>query len=89
MKTIVDEAGCILLPEDVRAQLGVKPGDEVLLEARAGEWVLKAATAKAGLAWEGNVLVHQGTSMTSPTIESAIEELRNERFQQLTEGFTS
>jgi AbrB family looped-hinge helix DNA binding protein len=88
MKTIVDEAGRIQLPEDVRAQLGVKPGDELELEARAGEWVLKSAHAKMGLAWEGNVLVHKGTSLTSAAIEDLIDESRNERFGKLSEGFT-
>jgi bifunctional DNA-binding transcriptional regulator/antitoxin component of YhaV-PrlF toxin-antitoxin module len=87
MKAVLDEAGRIELPDAVRLQLGVKPGDEVLLEARAGEWVLKSAHAKTGLGWEGNVLVHRGTSLTSATIEDAIEESRTERFHQLTQGF--
>jgi AbrB family looped-hinge helix DNA binding protein len=88
MKAVVDEAGRIQLPEDVRVQLGVKAGDEVVLEARAGEWVLKSAHATSGLAWEGTVLVHKGTSMPSATIEDLIDDTRNERFRRLTEGFT-
>jgi AbrB family looped-hinge helix DNA binding protein len=88
MKAVVDEAGRIQLPEDVRVQLGVKPGDEVVLEARAGEWVLRSAHARSGLAWEGPVLVHKGTSMTGATIDGLIDDARNERFRQLTEGFT-
>ena len=87
MKTIVDEVGRIQLPDDVRTQLGVKPGDEVVLEERAGEWVLKSAHPQTGLAWEGKVLVHKGTSMSSPTIEELIDEEREERFHQLTTGF--
>jgi AbrB family looped-hinge helix DNA binding protein len=87
MKAIVDEAGRILLPEHVRSQLGVKPGDEVVLEERADEWVLKSAHAPTGLVWEGSVLVHKGTSMTGATIQDLIEQSRDERFQQLTEGF--
>ena len=88
MKAVVDEAGRIELPEDVRVQLGVKAGDEVVLEARAGEWVLRSAHASSGLAWEGTVLVHKGTSMTGATIEDLIDNARNERFRQLAEGFT-
>jgi bifunctional DNA-binding transcriptional regulator/antitoxin component of YhaV-PrlF toxin-antitoxin module len=88
MKAVVDEAGRIQLPEDVLVQLGVKAGDEVVLEARAGEWVLRSAHARSGLAWEGTVLVHRGTSRTSATIEDLIDDARNERFRQLTEGFT-
>ena len=46
MKAVLDEAGCIQLPDDVRSQVGVKPAEEVVLEARSGEWVLKSANAK-------------------------------------------
>lgn len=87
MKTIMDEVGRIQLPEDVRTHLGVKPGDEVVLEERAGEWVLKSAHAQTGLSWEGNVLVHRGLSGTSVTIEELIDEDRDERFRHLTKGF--
>jgi AbrB family looped-hinge helix DNA binding protein len=88
MKTIVDEVGRIHLPDDVRTQLGVKPGDEVVLEARAGEWVLKSAHSQTGLAWEGKVLVHKGTSVTSETIEDLIAEDREGRFRRMTNGLT-
>jgi bifunctional DNA-binding transcriptional regulator/antitoxin component of YhaV-PrlF toxin-antitoxin module len=87
MKAILDEAGRIQLPDDVRAHLGVKPGDEVLLVPHAGEWVLRSAQARTGLALEGGVLVHRGTSASSATIDAVLAESRDERFQQLTEGF--
>jgi AbrB family looped-hinge helix DNA binding protein len=88
MKAVLDEAGRIQLPDEVRSQLGVKPGDEVVLEARAGEWVLRSAHADSGLSWEGDVLVHKGTSLTGARIEDLIEEFRQERFHQLIEGFS-
>jgi AbrB family looped-hinge helix DNA binding protein len=88
MKTVIDDAGRVQLPENVRAQLGVRPGDEVVWEERAGEWVIKSAHAATGLSWEGNVLVHKGTSPATVTIEELIDEGRNERFRQLTEGLT-
>lgn len=88
MKAVVDEAGRIHLPEDLRRELGVKAGDEVVLEARAGEWVLRSAHAQSGLAWEGTVLVHKGTSTTVARIENLIDEARAERSHQLTQGFT-
>lgn len=89
MTTVVDEAGRIQLPEDVRSQLGVGPGDQVILEPRAGEWVLKSVHAPAALTWEGNVLVHQGTSQPSAAAESLVDQARDERLRQLTEGFSS
>jgi hypothetical protein len=54
----------------------------------AGEWVLKSAHAPTGLFWEGNVLVHKGTSLANATIEDLIDEDRNEQFRRLTDGLT-
>ena len=86
MKTTIDSSGRILLPEDLQAQLGVKPGDEVVLEERAGEWVSRSPPAESGLAWEGNVLVHRGTTVTDATVEDLIDEIRDERFRHATDG---
>jgi hypothetical protein len=82
MKTVLDDAGRIQLSQDVQARLGVRPGDEVVLEERAGEWVIRPANATAGLSWEGNVLVHRGTSRTG----AAVEDLREERLCGLSEA---
>jgi len=82
MKMVLDDAGRIQLPQDVQARLGVRPGDEVVLEGRAGEWVLRPAKAEAGLSWEGNVLVHKGTNRTS----ASVEDLRDERLREMSEA---
>jgi AbrB family looped-hinge helix DNA binding protein len=79
MKTTIDAAGRILLPADLQTRLGVKPGDEIVLEERAGEWVIKPANAATGLSWEGNVLVHRGSSSTDATVEELIDGARAER----------
>jgi AbrB family looped-hinge helix DNA binding protein len=86
MKTVVDEGGRIQLPQDVQARLGVRPGDEVVLEERAGEWVLRPANAVAGLSREGNVLVHKGASQTGAAVENLLGEARDERLGELAEG---
>jgi len=81
MKTVIDESGRIQLPENVRTQMGVKAGDEILLEERAGEWVLKSTNTGTGLSWEGKVLVHKGKSTVSGRIEGLIDQAREERFR--------
>jgi bifunctional DNA-binding transcriptional regulator/antitoxin component of YhaV-PrlF toxin-antitoxin module len=86
MKTTIDSTGRIQLPEDLQSRLGVKPGDEIVLEERAGEWIIKAAQGESGLSWEGNVLVHRGSMATAATIEELIDEAREDRFGQLTNG---
>lgn len=45
MKATIDREGRIALAKEVQAQLGVQPGDDVLLENRGNEWIIKATTA--------------------------------------------
>lgn len=56
MKTSIDEAGRILLPQLVQSHLGVKPGDELALQEVNGQWFLKPIIAAADvdddLNWE-------------------------------------
>ena len=78
MTTTIDSQGRIELGSEVRDRLGVHPGDDVTLEARGDEWIIKAA-AKTGLGWEGNVLVHRGVSPPDFDIVAFIETLRYER----------
>jgi AbrB family looped-hinge helix DNA binding protein len=88
MKTTIDEAGRIELPVDLRTQLGVNPGDELELEQRAGEWVIRSSRADSGLCWEGNVLVHKGRTTGRATIDDVVEQVRSERLDQLSEGLS-
>ena len=84
VKTTIDRTGRIELGQDLQAHLGVQPGDEVILEARGNECVLKAANPKTGLAREGNVLVHHGVSTIS--VGDAVSLFREERLGNLSEG---
>ncbi len=49
MTTSLDESGRIVLPQRVRSQLGIKPGDQVTLEEVNGEWLLRPVTDVAGI----------------------------------------
>jgi bifunctional DNA-binding transcriptional regulator/antitoxin component of YhaV-PrlF toxin-antitoxin module len=84
MKAILDQTGRIELPDSVQAQLGVKAGDEVLLENHGGHWVIAAARGAAGLCWRGNVLVHEGVS--SQPVDQVLSEVREERADHLQGG---
>jgi hypothetical protein len=80
MHAIVDsECKITLSPE-----LGVEPGDEVVLERRGDEWILRVEKVPAGLVKKGNILVHPGVATES--IENAVERSREERLDQLSEG---
>jgi bifunctional DNA-binding transcriptional regulator/antitoxin component of YhaV-PrlF toxin-antitoxin module len=84
MKATIDANGCITLGPEVQARLGVRPGDEVILEDRGDEWVLKAVPPKTGLSREGNVLIHRGVSASASS--SDLEDNRDDRFEQLRTG---
>jgi bifunctional DNA-binding transcriptional regulator/antitoxin component of YhaV-PrlF toxin-antitoxin module len=47
MKTFLDDAGRIELPDFVQEQLGVRPGDELALEEQNGRWYIQSARAPA------------------------------------------
>ncbi len=44
-------------------QLGVHPGDLVLLEQCHGEWVIKAVATEAAMSLKGNALANRKTPM--------------------------
>ena len=83
MKAIIDREGRIALAKEVQAQLGVQPGDEVVLENRGDEWIIKATVGEPGLCYEGNVLVHRGIC-TPEKCQPEAE--REERMDQLSQG---
>ncbi len=84
MKATLTSDGQISLPAEVQAQLGVKPGDDIILEPQNGVCVIRAGNVPTGLAFEGNVLVHHGVSHSS--VEDAIKEARDDRLNQTSEG---
>jgi AbrB family looped-hinge helix DNA binding protein len=83
MTSTVNELGRLELPPEVAAQLGLKPGDRVLVETSNGQCVLQPIRPDASLRWEGNVLVHQGVSA-----DPSIAELRDERRNRIGEGLS-
>ncbi len=83
MKATIDQAGRIQLDKELQIRLGVKPGDEIVLEQRGGEWVITLAQA-SGLCWEGNVLVHRDVC-TEP-LDEELARFREERLRDLGEG---
>jgi bifunctional DNA-binding transcriptional regulator/antitoxin component of YhaV-PrlF toxin-antitoxin module len=57
IKTSLDDAGRIQLPQAVQTQLGLKPGDELALREVNGHWFLKPIRRSVGvhdedLSWE-------------------------------------
>jgi bifunctional DNA-binding transcriptional regulator/antitoxin component of YhaV-PrlF toxin-antitoxin module len=83
MKATIDRDGRIQLGQDLQNKLGLRPGDDVVFEDRAGEWILKAAPSAKGLGHEGNVLVHRGSC--TPPID-LLTSVREEQLMHLMDG---
>ncbi len=86
MKATLDSDGRIQLPSTVQLQLGVKPGDEVVLDSQEGQCVIRPDKATVGLCREGNVLIHRGIS--NDGAEEILKKAREERLNQLGEGLS-
>lgn len=84
MRATIDRKGRIVLGRELQSLLGVKPGDDVLVERSGEEWIIKPTKPESGLCLEGNVLVHRGILAASNN--DPLADLRDERFEQLKEG---
>ncbi len=84
MNVIVDPSGRIELPVDLRARLGLKSGDCVIIEEENGRLVIKPAEVSGPLRWEGNVLVHDGVLLSGAS--DILDEIRNQRRDDLLKG---
>ena len=88
MKTTLDSQGRVQLPGEIQTQLGVKPGDAVILESQPDQCVIRpdrTESGESGLCWKENILVHQG--VTAASTDACIRQARDERLDHLSEGF--
>lgn len=81
MKTTIDKFGRLVVPKEIRDSLGLRPGDEVEVEGRAQEIVLKPSAQEAPLCLEEGILVYCGNA--AGDIEAGVRRLRAERIGKL------
>jgi AbrB family looped-hinge helix DNA binding protein len=84
VNVILDPSGRIELPDALRARLGLKSGDGVVIEEEDGRWVIRPAQAAEPLQWEGNVLVHKGVLLGGAT--DPVDEIRRQRQEEIIKG---
>ncbi len=75
MKTTIREGGRLVIPAAYRKELGLKPGDEVLLTLEDGE--IKVVSTRHAIARAQGMLRHytpQGRSLTEELIKERREE---------------
>lgn len=78
----IDESGCVLIPKQVREQLGINTLTQVSLEIEEGRIILQPIPKEPEIYYEEGVLVVK----TEPTenFETVINDLREERINELT-----
>jgi AbrB family looped-hinge helix DNA binding protein len=71
----VGPKGQVVIPKPIRDSLGIAPGDEVEVDERGGEIVIRAATRPP----LRGMLAHAGTSLTDGLLQDRKAERERER----------
>ncbi len=77
MKTTLDQFGRIVIPKEVRDDLGLYAGLELLIQPLNDEIVVKVAQESSVLKKEGHVLIHTGKRKGD--LERAVQKSREDR----------
>lgn len=77
----IDESGRILLPKQVREQLGLNIQDKLSLEVKDGQLILQPLSQEPLTDYEEGVLVAKSEFVDS--IEITIDNIRDERINEL------
>ena len=82
MEAIVDELGRIVIPREVRDDLGLSPGSVLRVVEKDRTILLEPVTEdSAGLVWKDGVLVFDGTP--EDDLGDAVERDREERIARM------
>lgn len=80
--TTIDESGRVLIPKQVREQLGINTEAQLSLEIKEGRIILQPILKEAETYYEQGVLVVKTEPLDN--LETIIDELREERSNELT-----
>ncbi len=83
MRLKIDQAGRIVLPKPIRERLRLRPGSSLSLEECPEGILLRPVRQRPGLVEDDGLLVHRGEAPANFDWNTAIEEIREERFKDL------
>lgn len=78
----IDESGRVLIPKQVREQLGIKAEAQLSLEIKEGQIILQPISKEAETYYEQGILVVKTERIDN--LETIVDELREERVNELT-----
>jgi AbrB family looped-hinge helix DNA binding protein len=83
MKLRIDGSGRIVVPKPLRKRLGLDPNQELELVEQPNGVLLRPVRREPSLVKVGGVLVHQGVAEQGIKWDQIIDEVREERIQEL------
>lgn len=81
METILDKFGRVVIPKEIRDDLGLKPGEVIQIKESGNEVVLKPLREKSPLRVKDGVLVFTGSG--GGDIADAVRSHRAERLKKM------
>jgi AbrB family looped-hinge helix DNA binding protein len=81
METTLDELGRVMIPQQVREDLGLAPGMALKIEERGDSIVLTPLEQVSALAYEDGILVFTGELQGN--VDDALGQDREERLRKL------
>lgn len=78
----IDETGRVLIPKQVREQLGINTPDQLSLEIKEGRIILQPISPEPEIYYEQGVLVVKTEPIEN--LKTIIDELREERINEST-----
>ncbi len=83
-ETTIDRFGRIVLPKELRDELGLEPGAVLAVEEQGQDILLKPRRDEAGLVRKGPVLVYTGKARGD--LAAAVRSVREGRMRRLRKG---
>jgi AbrB family looped-hinge helix DNA binding protein len=85
MRTTIDADGRLVIPEEIRRQANLQPGDPLEVRSQDGRIEIEPASVRIRLVRKGRFLVAVADGdvepLTSEAVDAILQELRDERGQ--------
>jgi len=81
METTLDNLGRIVLPKEIRDDLGLSPGTVLTIEEQGGGILLRPFDGRSGLVRKEGVLVFSGE--VTGDVDAAVQRDREERVRKI------
>lgn len=87
MKTTIDAAGRIVIPKDIRHQIGLEKGTEIEIRVRNGVIEIEPLYGGVKLVWQGRWLVAVSEVVGEPLTSEMVEQIRQDIYRERGESW--